>query len=69
MRRLVLVLAVAWQVEMAVEAGIAASRKPSPFKSAPVKSVLVHPVPQCTGPSCPTPQQQPHPQATRIVPR
>jgi hypothetical protein len=49
---LLLVIA-AWQVEMAVEAGIAARRR----KPKPVVVQSSSPQPQCSGPSCPLPQQ------------
>lgn len=57
-----IVIAVAvWQVEMAVKAGIEASRrppqKPAAQPAAAQPSVAKPPV--CTGPSCPQPQPMP----------
>ena len=67
-RALIVVIAIAaWQVEMAVEAGIAASRRPA---KAQVKSQVTTPQPPvCTGPSCRQPQPMPQPQVIRTYRR
>lgn len=69
-----LVAAVAvWQVELAVNAGVAASRRPRRAASAvdvtptPAPARTVSP-PKCQGPSCPTPSQL-TPQRVIITPR
>lgn len=70
MRRLLVLVVAMWQVEMAVTAGVAASRRPSKAKPvdvpptpAPSRSVS----PRCEGPSCPPSlPQQITPSATRL---
>jgi len=61
-----------WQVELAVRAGVAASRRPRRGASVvditptPAPSRTVSP-PKCQGPSCPTPSQHLPPQ--RVIVR
>lgn len=57
----------AWQVEMAVHSGIAASRRPAPPKAQATTNKASAPI--CTGPSCPPSQPQLTPQRVIVTPR
>lgn len=66
--RLAVAALVVWQVEMAVEAGIAASRRPAAVRKVVAPTNKATPAPVCEGPACtvqPQPQYQPSP--SRVI--